>query len=154
MQSTHETADDVAEYLLERTGNALLAGNFDEFSDCFRLPYELETLEGFRTLATPGDMQTTFDAVRGHLVQKQVTLMARHCVSASYRSINEVASTHETRLISRGVLIQQPYPTFSILRRCDDGQWRITSSSYVIVDSEPLNQALATRNQPSKRIAT
>ncbi|WP_299769721.1 hypothetical protein [uncultured Tateyamaria sp.] len=119
-----------------------MSGDFESFAQCFSFPYDLETLEGQRQIHTRADLKTTFDAVHAHLVKHQVTIMARHCVSASFRSDNEVAATHETRLLSRGILVQQPYPAFSLLKRGADGEWRITCTSYVIVDSAELNGAL------------
>lgn len=133
---------DVSEYLLARTGDAIMDGDFDAFSQYFILPYEIETVEGSRQIETRNDLRLTFDAVHSHLVKQQVTLMARHCVSASFRNANEVAATHETRLISRDILVQEPYPAFSILRRQDGGDWKIAFTSYVIMDSADLNGAL------------
>ncbi|WP_299045810.1 hypothetical protein [uncultured Tateyamaria sp.] len=142
MTKTLLTAQDVSEHLLARTGDAMLSGDFDRFAGFFLLPYEVETLDGKRLIETRSDLRVTFDSVHAHLVKQQVTLMARHCVSASFRGPDEVAATHETRLISRDILVQQPYPAFSILRKQPDGNWRITHTSYVIVDSTDLNAAL------------
>ncbi|WP_229801329.1 hypothetical protein [Tateyamaria omphalii] len=119
-----------------------MSGDFDSFARCFSLPYELETIDGKRQITTREQLKVTFDAVHGHLMKQQVTMMARHCVSASFRSDNEVAATHETRLLSRDILVQQPYPAFSLLKRGTDREWRITFTSYVIVDSSDLNGAL------------
>ena len=142
MPTVLSSPSDVSEHLLARTGEALMSGDFDSFALCFSLPYELETLEAKRLIHTRADLRATFDAVHAHLVKQQVTMMARHCVSASFRGENEVAATHETRLLSRDILVQQPYPAFSILRRGDDGEWKITCTSYVIMDSAELNGAL------------
>lgn len=136
------TAQDVSEHLLARTGDAMLAGDFDTFATCFHLPYEVETLEGRRLIETRDSLRLTFDNVHAHLVKQQVTIMARHCVSASFRGPDEVAATHETRLISRDILVQEPFPAFSILRKQKDNAWRITHTSYVILDSSDLNAAL------------
>ena len=136
------TAQDISEHLLERTGEAMLAGDFDSFAACFALPYEVETVDGNRLIETRDSLHLTFDNVHAHLLKQQVTLMARHCVSASFRGPDEVAATHETRLISRDILVQEPYPAFSILRKQADDAWRITYTSYVIVDSSDLNAAL------------
>ncbi|MEM8655437.1 MAG: hypothetical protein AAGF36_11885 [Pseudomonadota bacterium] len=142
MTSALTSAADISDHLLTQTGDALMSDDFDGFASRFCLPYTLETLEGQRILETRADMKTTFDAVRAHLVKHQVTLMARHCVSASFRSPDEVAATHETRLISRNILVQDPYPAFSLLNRQADGKWKITYTSYVIIDSADLNSAL------------
>ncbi len=131
-----------------------MSDRFTDFLACFVLPYHMETLESSRLISTAPGMETTFQAVRAHLNKHEITLMARHCVSASFRSETEVAATHETRLISRGVMVQQPYPTFSVIRRGWDKRWRISSSSYVIVDSDPLNAALAAHTQAARNAAT
>lgn len=154
MQDPTQSAHEISEHLLERTGNAIMSDRFPDFLACFVLPYHLETLESSQLISTAPDMEATFRAVRAHLTTHSITLMARHCVSASFRSETEVAATHETRLISRGVLVQQPYPTFSLIRRGWDKKWRIAHSSYVIVDSDPLNAALAPHPQPARKTAT
>lgn len=137
------TAFDVSEMLLARTGDALLAGDFDAFSPCFQIPYELETVDGRRQVSTRDALKATFDAVHAHMVKLRVAIMARHCVSASFRADDEVAATHETRLIDHsGIIVQDPYPAFSILRKQEGGDWMIVSTSYVIVDSDGLNDAL------------
>jgi len=136
------TAKDVSEMLLARTGDAMMDGDFGTFFDCFCLPYELETVDGARSLQTAEDMRATFTAVRAHLTKNRVTLMARHCVSADFRTADEVAATHETRLISKDILVQAPFPAFSVLRRQPSGAWKIASTSYMIADSDELNAAL------------
>ena len=59
-------------------------------------------------------------------------LMARHCVVAQFRNPDEVGATHETRLISDGLLIEEPFPTLSVLVRDAAGVWKIRSSSYYL----------------------
>ncbi|MEX0311353.1 MAG: hypothetical protein AB3N17_14045 [Tateyamaria sp.] len=137
------TAHDVSEMLLARTGDAMLAGDFQSFMRCFHLPYEVETVDGHRSISTPDALHATFNAVHAYFQKLQVAIMARHCVSASFRADDEVAATHETRLIDcNGIIVQDPYPAFSILKRSDNGEWKILSTSYVIVDSDELNGAL------------
>ena len=137
------TASDVSEMLLARTGDAMLIGDFDTFCTCFSLPYEIETVQGFRSIDTRQDLYDTFQTVHALFTKLQVSIMARHCVSASFRSDSEVAATHETRLINRsGILVQDPFPAFSILKKSTDDHWKIASTSYVIVDSDDLNRAL------------
>lgn len=142
MPSDFESASDVSEHLLARTGEAMMQDDFDAFAQCFILPYEIETVEGSKTIKTRSGLRLTFQAVRAHLVKHRVTMMARHCVSASFRNANEVAATHETRLISRDILVQEPYPAFSLLKRKDGQDWQIAYTSYVILDSSEHNKAL------------
>ncbi|MBV7409038.1 hypothetical protein KJP29_08595 [Maritimibacter sp. DP1N21-5] len=142
MIKTYSSPSEISETLLERTGDALLSHDFDSFADCFFIPYGIETVNGKRTIGSRENLNLTFDAVHAHLLKQQVTIMARHCVSASFRSPNEVAATHETRLISRDILVQDPYPAFSLIKRQPNGVWKVAFTSYVIVDSADLNNAL------------
>lgn len=142
MPNDFRTPTEVSECLLTRTGDALMQGDFDAFVQCFIIPYEMETVDGSRKIETLSSFRSTFDAVHAHLIKQRVTIMARHCVSASYRGANEVAATHETRLISHDILVQEPYPAFSIIRRTEGDTWKIAFTSYVIMDSEDLNNAL------------
>ncbi|WP_147111510.1 hypothetical protein [Tateyamaria sp. syn59] len=144
MIQTTASPSDISETLLAKTGDALLSGAFETFAACFSLPYTVETVNGQNVIGSRNSLRTTFDAVHGHLVKQQVTMMARHCVSASFRSPDEVAATHETRLISRDILVQEPYPAFSLIKRQPDGSWKVHFTSYVIVDSTELNNALQT----------
>ena len=143
MIQTATSASDVSEMLLARTGDAMLSNDFEAFEPCLLLPYEIETLEGQRKIETRASLRLTFDAVHAHLIRQRVTMMAINCVSASFRTPNEVIATHETRLISGDIMVQKPYPALSVLvRQSEDAPWRITQTSYVIVDSSDLNKAL------------
>ena len=139
---TTASPSEISETLLARTGDALLSHDFDTFAECFCMPYSIETVNGHRTIESQADLRLTFDAVHAHLAKQQVTIMARHCVSAIFRSPDEVAATHETRLISRDILVQEPYPAFSLIKRQPNGSWQVGFTSYVIVDSTDLNNAL------------
>ncbi|WP_300033833.1 hypothetical protein [uncultured Roseobacter sp.] len=141
MQQNFKTAKDVSEHLLELTGGALMAGDFELFLTCFQLPYRLETFEGNRVLNTSEDLRVVFDAVRAHYNKCGVTQMFRHCVEARFRDPATIAATHETRLISGTVITQEPFAVYSILEHTGE-KWVITSSSYAIGDREDHNSAL------------
>lgn len=132
MLPQNPTAQEVSEHLLDLTGQALMSGDTQMFLDALTFPYDLETASGTRTYEGPEQIQEVFQAVHGHFQQMRVTLLARHCVAAQFRSDDEVVATHETRLISDGLLIEEPFPTLSILVRDAAGAWKIRSSSYYV----------------------
>lgn len=137
-----DTASDISSALLMRTGQSIMSGAFDDFAACFALPYRVETVESARILNTTDDLRATFEGVRAHLLQKGVTLMSRHSIAAEFRGTDQIAATHETRLMRDGDLVQEPYAAFSVLKRDADDLWHIYSTSYVITDSPGLNTAL------------
>ncbi len=136
-----DDAKAIAEDLLRKTGDALRAGNFEAFIEHFSLPYHLETLESTRDVGSMADMNAIFEAVCRHLESQHVTLMSRHCVAASFRSDTEIVSTHETRLIHKDILIEDPFATLSVIKRDVDEKWRIISSAYVVDETSGLGPA-------------
>lgn len=132
---------DVSEALLEKTGAALMSGDFETFQACFILPQEMETFEGLQRIETTAQLRKIYDAVRRYHARLAVTYMARNCLEAEYRDDDTVEATHETRLLSGQRLIQRPFPVFSVLKRVD-GVWHVASTKYAIVDAPELSQAL------------
>jgi hypothetical protein len=132
----------IAEDLLERTGAAMMAGDFDQFAKYFHLPQQVETFETVSLLETEMDLRTVFDAVRTYYQMKGVTRMVRRCVSAAFNDAMTVASTHETRLLHGSQFVQKPFPAFSTIAFVNDG-WKVTSCSYAIDDAPEHNRALS-----------
>lgn len=135
-------ASEIAERLMHRTGAAIMSGAFDTFAECFALPYHIETVQGAQVMSSREDLYRTFVDVRGHMTRKGVTLMSRSSIAAEYRGKDQIAATHETRLMRDDELVQEPYPAFSVIKRDQDGVWRIHATSYMIPDSPGLNTAL------------
>lgn len=141
MQQPFTTAREVSEYLLERTGTALLRDNFEAFLSCVVLPQKIETFAGQRLITSPDELHQVFRAVRSYHRRTGVTDIVRHCVEAAFKDPHTVAATHETRLLSGEIMTQDPYPGFSILN-FDGSAWRIASMSYAIEDRDEHNAAL------------
>ena len=135
------SARDVSEHLLERTGRAIMAGDFAGFAACFALPQEIDTFVGPRKIETLEELEATFKDVGRHYRSLGVTQLVRHCVDARFRDEDTVESTHETRLLNGDILAQAPFPVFSILKRTDEG-WKIASGQYAIADAPAHNAAL------------
>jgi hypothetical protein len=87
-----EKASDIAEYLLRRTGVALMSGDFDAFAPCFILPQHLETIEGAVFVTDRETLHQIFRAVRANYRERGVTRVVRHCLEAKFKSKNLVES--------------------------------------------------------------
>jgi len=141
MKQPFKTAREVSEYLLMRTGRAMQEDDFNAFQACFSFPLEIQTFQGQSIISNAPELKAVFDAVRTHYAKTGVTEVARHCIEAEFTDPHRVLATHETRLISRNVITQAPYPVMSVLQY--DGQdWSVISSSYAIEDRADHNAAL------------
>ncbi len=133
-------ASDIAEALLEITGDALLSGNFDAFAAVFHVPQVMATMAGPIHMETMDDMRRAFDEMHQHFKAIGVTEMVRTCVAADYKSSTRIESTHVSDLLHNGKRLSEPYPVFSVLEKVD-GDWKVTGGEYAL---EPSNgQALA-----------
>ena len=148
MQQPFTTAREVSEFLLERTGTALLQDNFDAFLSCVFLPQKIETFAGQRLITSPDELRQVFRAVRAYHRKNGVTDIVRHCVEAAFKDPYTVTATHETRLLSGDIMTQDPYPGFSTLK-FDGKTWRITGMSYAIEDRDDHNAALMSAGNTS-----
>lgn len=142
MPNTEQTATQIHQDLLDRTGSCLMSGEFDGFHPCFLFPFELETEGGTRLLQMHDDARPIFDAIHTHIVQMRITIFARNSVSASFRHPDQIVATHETRMISDGLLIEESFPALSILQRHADGSWKIRSASYLAPEGSSYQSAL------------
>ena len=141
MKQPFKTAREVSEYLLMRTGRAMKEGDFEAFQACFQFPVEIQTFQGQSVISGVSELNAVFDAVRTHYAKTGVTEIVRHCIEAEFTDPHRVIATHETRLVSRNVITQEPYPVLSVLYY-DGEDWYVTSSSYAIEDREDHNAAL------------
>jgi hypothetical protein len=137
----------VSEYLLARTGEAYMVGDFDSFAACFALPQWIETFKGRSLIATPDELQALFNAVRSNFYRLGVTDLVRRCVAAEFRDPDTIEATHETRLLSGARLVQPSYPCFSVIKRTEQG-WLVAGGQYAIqdaleIDTAPLGAASA-----------
>lgn len=138
----NNAAESIAEDLLYITGKALLEADFQMFSECFRLPQMMETVDGRRLISTEAEFQYTFNAVRRHLHNCGVVDFARTVVSAKFLDADTIGSTHVSSLLgAHGQEKAHPYPVYSVIRRYGT-TWRIVSSLYAILDNPAYNEAL------------
>ncbi|MEL7462604.1 MAG: hypothetical protein AAFN79_00955 [Pseudomonadota bacterium] len=131
----------VSEELLERTGDAIASGDGDAFAACFLLPQTIETPEGAAKLETKRDLLSIFENVRRYMRERNVTLMERHCVGATWLSKDIVEATHVSRYLSGASLVQEPFLAISLLKRTPTG-WKIADTKYDVSDSPGHLRAL------------
>ena len=136
-----KSAREIAEDLLERSGKGLMTGDFAVFADCFALPTEMETFDGRRLIETRAELEAIFNDVRAYFSSTGMTQMERHIVDAEFRNPTSIFSTHQSRVVSDGELVQQPFDVLSVIALID-GQWRIRHSQYAITDSNDHKAAL------------
>jgi hypothetical protein len=136
-----DTAKDVSEYLLEKTGQAYRDNDPDAFVLCFHLPVLIQTYDGQSTITTKDGLRRVYQSVKTHYDNLGVTDLVRNCVEASFIDETTVLATHETRLLRGTLIVQRPFPTLSVLRFSDD-DWKICSSIYAISDRDDHNAAL------------
>jgi len=134
-------ASDVSEYLLARTAEAYMSGDFEKFAAFFILPQQMETFEGRILIKTTDDLRDFFDAMRKHFCRLGITDLVRRCVVAEFRDPDTIEATHESRLLAGTRLVQPPYPCFSILKRTEAG-WRVADGQYAIQDVPAHSSAL------------
>lgn len=140
-QPHFETAREVHDFLLDRTGSALMSGDFDMFASCFALPQEIHTFDGSRLIKAPEDLRKIFNDVRAHFKSHNVTELVRTIMDAEFRDPDTVATTHVSRPLNGSLITQDPYPVFSILKRVN-GVWKVAHSEYAIRNEHALTKAL------------
>lgn len=141
MRDASVSAREVAEELLACTGRCMLNGDFEGFAKYFRLPVAMETFDGKHTLETIEELKITFFGAYEFYTRHDVKDLYRNCVDAHFRDVDTIVSTHESRVISHGVLIMPPFAAFSVIRRFVEG-WRIVKCSYAVNEADDLNRAL------------
>ena len=137
------TALEISEPMLEASGTALLAGSFDGFLQNIGFPYVLDAERGLRRCETPGDLRPIFESAHRYMTEMQVTLIARNCLAADFRSDDTLVCMFESRLISRGQLIEDPFPGILIMHPDEHGKWRVRQANYSMADGAAYREALA-----------
>ncbi len=140
-QAADQDASEIAKALLDRTGAALMSGNFACFRTAFHLPYRVETFEATRVFESDAELQHAFDLMCGQLLALNVTDMARRIAAADFITPRQIGSTHISELLSGDRRVIEPYPVYSILEVVD-GRWRILKSDYALKPKSGLEQAL------------
>lgn len=131
----------IAQKTLDKTGAAILSGNFDAIEAAFDLPALFGTIEGEIVVDTVEELAARFADVRAHHLSLGVTSMKRHIVSCEWQDDRTIHTTYQSRLMSGDELVQAPYNTLANLKDIG-GAWKCSSLLIVIPDSEEHNEAL------------
>lgn len=143
MDQSPEKAIEIASAMLARTSRAIMEDDFDALADCFEFPNRVESESGVRIVATRDELKTIFIALVRTLKQRGVTHYERRCLAAEFRGPDEVATTHETRLMHGSQMLSTPYPAFGTITRIN-GNWKITTSQYAVTNTPEIDKALHT----------
>lgn len=128
-----ESAFDVAEAMLARTGEATMSRDFDLYKQCFHLPSKIETYSGVIAVGTLADLREVFDTITRQFDAMGVTDFVRRVLEAEFHGSDEVSSAHETRLMRSTFVLRDPYPSYCTLKRFD-GIWKIIHSTHAVTD--------------------
>ncbi|KIN61956.1 hypothetical protein Z946_812 [Sulfitobacter noctilucicola] len=139
-----QTALGVQEMILEETGKAMLANDFDAFAHCFALPHTIETPDRKTVLKTRAALQDVFDLVLEDYRKRGVTNLIRICEIAEYRGPLRIEATYMTHVMSGNLRVLDPYPSFCVLELIED-RWQISASQYALDKATTVGRALETR---------
>jgi hypothetical protein len=136
------TPKDIVDDILTRTSEALLRGDFQRFMGDMALPQRFVTPDKDMNIDSFEDAEGVFRAVQTFLFTNNVAQIVRNCIAAEFRDENTISATHETRFINEDMLlVQAPYPTFSILRQIES-RWMIVEMQSGMVETSELARAL------------
>lgn len=129
MTENCEAANSVYQGLLEKLDSSLLENDFQKYLSCVALPHVVETLDGYFTIDTKEELEAIFDRTRRNLELGNVPGLTRHCLGAVFLDEQTITASHETRLISDQLIIQNSYRALSTLSfaNCD---WKIKATKF------------------------
>ena len=136
-----EPAKQLAERMLEQTGNALLSNDFDAFAQLFCVPHTLETPDRKTTLQTRSALKEVFDRVVQDYAEHNVTALVRINEHACFHGPFKIEAMHVTHMMSGNWRIKDPIPSYGILEFIDN-RWQCTSSQYAVDDNTTVGLAL------------
>ncbi len=146
-------ASDIAEAILEVTGEALMSGDFDALAAVYHVPQIMLTMAGPIHMETPEDLRRAFDGTLQHFKGLGVTELVRACVAAEYTSPTRIESTHVTELVKNGERLNEPFPVFSVLEKIGDG-WSVTRAEYALEETNAWALALGRADASHRKKST
>lgn len=134
-------AQDISQMLLEKTGKALLEGDFDTFEQCFALPHVIDTPDRKTTLKTRDALRMMFFRVVEDYRDRNITDIIRFCEVAEFRSPHKVEATHISHMMAGSQRVIDPFPGFSVIELIE-GRWQLTSTQYAVDNETIVGRAL------------
>ena len=142
-----EPTDDpkaVSQYMLDRTGHALMTGDLALYLSCFILPHRVQTFEGAIHITDTATLTRIFNDVRQTYASAGVTALERRCSHARFAGPHRVDAHYESRALRGTQLIYRPFPALTAIH-FDVGGWRVGDCQYAIAEAPRLVQALLGR---------
>lgn len=136
-----ETARQIAEDLLTRTGAALLSGDYPAFAACFLRPVTTETFAGQRIVQTQAEHRAMFDEVVEYYRMNNVSDLVRQVISAEFQEDRMIFSTHTARCLSGSQILSHSTNCLSRIR-FSDGLWRIDMMRYASENAARFDAAI------------
>ncbi|WP_305970486.1 MULTISPECIES: hypothetical protein [unclassified Mameliella] len=131
--------------MLDRCGEAMLAGDMEGVLRWFAIPNTVESFEGRRVLASVDETRELFRTIMARQRELSITHMIRKVTHAEFRDADTIQATHETRYIHHGtVLSESPHVGLSILHRHPDC-WKVHHAQFTVAGRNPLNTAIQRR---------
>ena len=140
-----ETAEAIADYLLETTGAAYMARDFDKFLLCFNLPQPVGTFSGDRVIETADEVREVFDAICAQFDARGVLDLRRKTLHARFLDPDTVETTFISQMVMRGYQLSDETTGHSLLGRVD-GRWKILDGRYATTDTA-IARALSRTNR-------
>ncbi|MEP1765462.1 MAG: hypothetical protein ABJJ53_02225 [Sulfitobacter sp.] len=133
--------------ILEITGKALLAADFDTFASRFHVPHFISTIKDKTVLENNDDLLRVFKKVTQDYAIKGVTNLVRICEVAEYRTTTRIEATHTAHMMAGNDRIGPATPCFSVLEYID-GLWKVSSSQYAVDTKTTVGHALKLQRGP------
>ena len=131
----------VSQYMLDRSGHAIMAGDLTLYLSCFILPHRIQTFEGQRVVPDTPALTDIFHEVRRNLLRLGATTLERRCTQAVFLAPDRVRAHHESRILSGTQIVLRPFPALTELHFVN-GDWRVGDCQYAIADAPLLVAAL------------
>lgn len=136
-----KTAKEIAEFVLEETGAALLSNDFDAFVPFFYVPHTIETPDRKTILKTRSALKEVFDRVVQDYAEHNVTALMRINEHACFHGPFKIETMHVTHMMSGNLRIKDPFPSYGWLEFIDN-RWQCTSSQYAVDTNTAVDLAL------------
>lgn len=135
----HLTDDDgameVSDFVLDATGAAYMARDFEAWAKWFHLPQTAGTFNGDRVIETRDELKDIFDAMCQHFDAMGVVELRRKTLEARFLDEDTLQATFSSRRVLRGHVFSDEMIAHGFLNRIN-GEWRITEYRYATDDSD------------------
>lgn len=136
-----QSARDIIELMLSKTGNAVLQNDFEAMSACFSVPFVHETPDTKIVVRTKEEHGIFFDKLIEGYRRKNVTEIIRICEDAQFVSPTMIRSLHVSHLMSGDQRLENPMPTLATTELFET-TWRITAAQYIASRQNPVGYAM------------